>query len=71
MSYAEIQSSVRKLSRVEKLGLIQFIISELAKEEGINLIKDSDSYPIWSPFDAFEASDILYSELKKEKIYYE
>lgn len=71
MSYAELQSSVKQLSRVEKLGLIQFIASELAKEEGINLIKDRDAYPVWSPFDAFEASDILYEALKKEKITYE
>jgi hypothetical protein len=71
MSYAELQSSVKELSKIEKLGLIQFIVSELAKEEGINLIKDRDIYPIWSPYEAFEASDILYEALKKEKIIYE
>lgn len=71
MSYAEIQLSIKKLSRREKLRLIQFIVSELANEEGINLIRDSDSYAVWSPFDAVEAADALYEELKKENIFYD
>ncbi len=71
MSLVELQSSVKILSRVEKLSLIQFIVSELAKEEGSTIFKNGGVYPIWSPYDAFEAADTLYNELKKEKISYE
>lgn len=71
MSYVELQSSVKKLSKAEKLGLIQFIVSELARDEGMNIIRDSDAYPVWSPYDAFEAVDVLYQELKKENIVYD
>jgi|YNPBryBLVA2012_1023415.scaffolds.fasta_scaffold09060_2 hypothetical protein len=31
--------------------------------------RDSGSYAVWSPFDAFEAADALYAELKKEEVY--
>lgn len=59
-----LKSSVQKLSKAKKSG---FVVSEFAKETGINLIHDSESHPVWSPFDAVEASDKLYAELKKEK----
>jgi hypothetical protein len=70
MSGAELQSTVKRLSRVEKLKLIQFIVSELAKQEKTATLKNSETYPIWSPYDAFEAADTLYNELKKENIHY-
>lgn len=71
MSLAELQSSVKTLSRFEKFRLIQFIVSELAIEEGDTILRSDGTYPIWSPHDAFEAADILYNELKKENISYE
>lgn len=71
MSLTEVQSSVKTLSRFEKLRLIQFIVSELSIEEGDTMLKNGETYPIWSPYNAFEAADTLYNELKKEKISYD
>ena len=71
MSLLELQSSVKTLSRVEKLELVQFIVSDLAVEEGATILKNGGKYSIWSPYDAFEAADTLYNELKKENISYE
>ena len=59
MSLAELQSSVKTLSRFEKLRLIQFIVSELAIEEGDAILKSGGTYPIWSPYDAFEAAEYI------------
>jgi hypothetical protein len=47
MSNAELLAQLRQLSRVEKFQLIQFLIAELAKEEGIVM--------------GNEAAEILYS----------
>ena len=71
MSFSELESTVKVLSRVEKLKLIQVIVSELAKEESTTMLKDGGTYSIWSPYDAFEAADILHDELEKEKIAHE
>ena len=45
---------------------MQFIISELAKEESI-ILKDGEEYPIWSPYNAIEAAEILFHKLQNEK----
>jgi hypothetical protein len=47
MSNAELLAQLRQLSRAEKFQLIQFLIAELAKEEGIVM--------------GNEAAEILYS----------
>ncbi len=71
MNLNELQSAVKKLSRLDQLSLIQFITYELAKQEHSVIIENGKEYPVWSPYDASEAAAILLDELKKENISYE
>ena len=45
---------------------MQVLISELAQEES-ELIKEDRSYPVWSPYDAFEAADTMLEVLQQAK----
>lgn len=54
--------TLQGLNRADKLQAIQVLLSELAKEEGIQLSPNSD-YPIWSPFGANDAADTLLKML--------
>ena len=49
---------IKTLRREEKLFLMQFLVSELAQQEGVSLLPNLH-YPVWSPHEAFEASAIL------------
>ena len=47
-----------KLQRQEKAILIQLLAAELAEQDSAQLMPNQ-SYPVWTPLDAYEASDIL------------
>ena len=49
MTINEILPILQTLQKVDKLRLIQFLIHELAREEGVNLLEITEDYPIWSP----------------------
>jgi len=68
MNLAELKFAVQKLSRTDKLNLIQFVASELADEECYAMPENGKKYPVRSPYDSSEASDILLNELKKKNI---
>jgi len=57
---------LRQLNRAEKLHVMQCLVSDLAQDESDLLRKDM-SYPIWSPYDAFEAADTMLKVLASEK----
>jgi hypothetical protein len=61
----ELVAQLRKLDRVDKLQVIQLLAAELANEEN-NLIKSGISYPVWSPYDAVEAANIMLEALNAE-----
>lgn len=65
MVSTELVEQLRKLNRVDKLMVIQLLAAELANEE-TNLIKSGASYPIWSPYDAVEAANIMLEALNAE-----
>ncbi len=64
MPLNELLPILRELPRTDKLRLIQFLAVELAKEENIEFISEGN-YPIWSPYDAFEAADAAIESLKQ------
>ena len=66
----ELLPKVQTLPKADKLRLIQFLVSELAREEGITLLQPNADYPIWTPYNAFDAANILLSALKEEEITY-
>jgi hypothetical protein len=45
---------------------MQFLVSELAREEGITLLQFNEDYPIWAPYDAFEAATTLLNALGED-----
>ncbi|MBD2577882.1 hypothetical protein [Oscillatoria sp. FACHB-1406] len=66
MVSSELISTLKKLSRSDKFQIVQILISELAQQES-ELIQPNQSYPIWSPYDAFEAADTMLKVLNAAK----
>ena len=67
LSVTKLLPELQALARVDKLRVMQFLISELAREEGETLQADTD-YPVWSPYDAFDAANSLLDALMEEQI---
>jgi hypothetical protein len=57
MSLTELLPSVRELTRNEKIRLIQVLADDLVQEESPPM--PAGEYPIWSPYDSYEAADQL------------
>ena len=66
LTVTDILPLVRQLNRAEKLHLMQVLVSELAQEE-TDLIQPGLEYPVWSPYDAYEAADIMLRILRESK----
>jgi len=66
----ELLSKVQALPRVDKLRLMQFLVFELAREEGVALLQPNEDYPMWTPYDAFDAASTLLNALKEEQVTY-
>ena len=56
-------SELRELDRADKLRVMQFLILELAKDEG-SVLKLNVEYPIWSPFNSYQAASALMDMLQ-------
>lgn len=67
MTLAELLPELRGLPRVDKLRVIQVLASDVAREEGDELIAAEGSYPIWSPYDSFEGAATLLRVLDEEQ----
>ncbi len=63
MSLAELFPDVKLLPHADKLRLMQFLVVELAQEEGVSLLSAGVEYPIWTPINAFGAADTLMEML--------
>lgn len=55
-----------QLNRADKLRIMQFLVIELAKEEG-SLLKSDAQYPVWSPYNSYEAAGSLLKLLNDDK----
>jgi hypothetical protein len=66
MVATELISTLKGLSRLDKFHIVQILITELAQQE-TNLIKPDQSYPVWSPYDAFDAADTMLKVLQDSK----
>jgi len=63
MEVTELLPRLRELSRADKLYVMQFLVSELVQEE-TDLLKPHLDYPVWSPYNAFEAANTMLQVLK-------
>lgn len=67
MSLAEMLPEVQSLSRRDKIRLIQFLARELEQED-VAEIAPGQSYPVWSPDQAFTAAATLLQALEDDKV---
>ena len=68
MTVVELYPKVKMLPRADKLRLMQFIVIDLAQEDGIPLLAADAEYPVWTPINAFEAADTLSQMLQDHKV---
>ncbi|WP_437731426.1 hypothetical protein [Sorangium sp. So ce1335] len=66
MSLVEMLQYIQSLPRADKLKLIQFLAQELAEAEGPPSLQAGQSYPVWSPDQAFAAAETLLQTLHTE-----
>ncbi len=67
MSVTKLLPTLQKLSRADNLQIMQFLISELAKEENETTLKQGATYRVLSPFNSQEAAHKLAQLLEEEK----
>ncbi len=68
MSVTELMPVLQNLPRNDKLEVIQLLISDLTRQEGIDLLQSGASYPIWTPFDAHDAARSLQQLLDQDRV---
>ncbi|HEV3163078.1 MAG TPA: hypothetical protein VGZ22_03475 [Isosphaeraceae bacterium] len=66
MSLTEWLPKLQGLPRAEKLRLIQFLVVDLAREEGVSLVDMAAPFPVWSPFDAYDAAGVMLRALDEQ-----
>ncbi|EKQ68951.1 hypothetical protein OsccyDRAFT_3505 [Leptolyngbyaceae cyanobacterium JSC-12] len=60
---AELMSQIQGLPKIDKLRLMQFLATELVKEEDENFFVANQEYPVWSPYNCSEAANVLMNLL--------
>lgn len=71
MTLSELLPLLHDLKKVDKIRVMQFLVEDLAQEEGLSPFRPEATYPIWSPYDSFEAASTLskmLAEAKKDSI---
>ncbi len=63
----ELLAELKHLSRADKFQIIQLLMAELAKEEGLELLDNNKPYRTWSPYNYSDAADKLMSLLEQEE----
>ena len=59
MQLTELMPQIQELPKIDKLRLMQFLATELVKEEDANFFVANQEYPVWSPYNCSEAANIL------------
>lgn len=73
MTVQELLPLVKRLTRPDKLRLMQTILYDLAQDEGVSLpdpeelLQAEQTYPIWSPTTAYSAADVLLRVLNEKE----
>jgi hypothetical protein len=65
MTAAELFPTLSHLTRAEKLKVMQFLVTELAREEEPAL-ESGATYSVWSPLNSHEAAQKLAQLLESE-----
>jgi hypothetical protein len=72
MSVTDLLPNLQKLSRTDKFLVMQFLVSDLSKGEGIENLSDTFQsgaiYPVWSPYDSHQAAHQLMQLLEEDRL---
>jgi len=66
-TWKQMLPTLHALSRRDKLNVMQFLLTELADEEGVDLLIANQAYPIWTPLQADSAAETLLQVLAEDK----
>jgi hypothetical protein len=66
MSLSELIPLVNNLSQSDKLSLFKLLAAQIPDAE-LQIVFSASEYPIWSPYDATEAADILMQMIKDDR----
>ncbi|GIK54882.1 MAG: hypothetical protein BroJett015_05450 [Chloroflexota bacterium] len=67
VTLSDLFPTIQHLPRADKLRLMQFLVINLAEDEGIPLLTPNAEYPIWTPLNAFAAAETLWHMLETPK----
>lgn len=67
MPLTELMSQIQELPKIDKLRLMQFLATELVREEAETVFVADQEYPIWSPYNCSEAANVLMTLLATKK----
>jgi hypothetical protein len=63
MALSDLLNILQELNRADKLYVVQILISELVQQE-TDLLKSGLPYPVWSPYEAFDAANTVLEVLQ-------
>ena len=66
MSLVELLPWVNNLSQSDKLSLFKLLAAQVPEAE-LQVIFSASEYPVWSPYDATEASNILMQMIQDDR----
>ena len=66
MSLPELIPLVNNLSQADKLSLFKLLATQIPDPE-LQVIFSAPEYPIWSPYDAKEAANILMQMIQDDQ----
>jgi hypothetical protein len=66
MSLSELIPLVNNLSQSDKLSLFKLLAAQVPDAE-LQAIFSASEYPVWSPYDATEAANILMQMIQNEQ----
>ena len=50
MSIAELAPVIRSMPHIQKLQLLQLLVSEICQEENLVSLDPTVTYPVWTPY---------------------
>lgn len=66
MSLNELWTTARTLCRADRIRLVQYLVADLAREEGITALEEGTAYSIPTPLNAFQAAATMLEALGKQ-----
>lgn len=66
MSLSELIPLVNNLSQSEKLSLFKLLATQIPEAE-LQAIFSASEYPVWSPYDATEAANIMMQMIRDDR----